>query len=122
MSTDSSVVLTKRVIITSSNPVTKEDFVKKVGEIAKNIIDFLKKNGCTKLGHIKFISTTDGEDYLQLSVLDMAQKPKIQGILKKTFDKIKLTFNIIEFGVCKEEIDSKINKEIENIQAYFNNK
>jgi|SRR4030043_2046965 hypothetical protein len=122
MSTDSSVVLTKRVIITSSNPVTKEDFVKKVGEIAKNIIDFLKKNGCTKLGHIKFISTTDGEDYLQLSVLDMAQKPKIQGILKKTFEKIKLTFNIIEFGVCKEEIDSKINKEIENIQAYFNNK
>jgi len=122
MSTDSSVVLTKRVIITSSNPVTKEDFVKKVGEIAKNIIDFLKKNGCTKLGHIKFISTTDGEDYLQLSVLDMAQKPKIQGILKKTFEKIKLTFNIIEFGVCKEEIDNKINKEIENIQAYFNNK
>lgn len=122
MSTDSSVVLTKRVIITSSNPVTKEDFVKKVGEIAKNIIDFLKKNGCTKLGHIKFISTTDGEDYLQLSVLDIAQKPKIQGILKKTFEKIKLTFNIIEFGVCKEEIDNKINKEIENIQAYFNNK
>jgi len=122
MNTDSSVVLTKRVIITSSSPVTKEDFVKKVAEIAKNIIDFLKKNGCTKLGHIKFISTTDGEDYLQLSVLDMAQKPKIQGILKKTFEKIKLTFNIIEFGVCKEEIDSKINKEIENIQAYFNNK
>ena len=43
MSAENSVILTKRVIITSSNPVTKEDFVKKVGEIAKNIIDFLKK-------------------------------------------------------------------------------
>jgi len=122
MNTDSSVVLTKRVIITSSNPITKEDFVKKIGEIAKNIVDFLKKNGCTKLGHMKFISTTDGEDYLQLSILDITQKPKINGILRKTFEKIKLTFNIIEFGVGKEEIDSKINKEMENIQKYFNNK
>lgn len=122
MNSVSSVVLTKRVIITSSNPITKEDFVKKIGEIAKNIVDFLKKNGCTKLGHMKFISTTDGEDYLQLSILDIAQKPKINGILRKTFDKIKLTFNIIEFGVGKEEIDSKINEEIKNIQVYFNNK
>ncbi|MBM3701743.1 MAG: hypothetical protein FJW63_01920 [Actinobacteria bacterium] len=122
MNTGSSVVLTKRVIITSSNPITKEDFVKKIGEIAKNIVDFLKKNGCTKLGHMKFISTTDGEDYLQLSILDIAQKPKINGILRKTFEKIKLTFNIIEFGVGKEEIDSKINEEIKNIQVYFNNK
>lgn len=122
MNTDSSVILTKRVIITSSNPITKEDFIKKIGEIAKNIIDFLKKNGCRKLGHMKFISTTDGEDYLQLSILDIAQKPKINGILRKTFGKIKLTFNIIEFGVSKEEIDSKINEEMENIQKYFNNK
>jgi len=122
MNTGSSVVLTKRVIITSSNPITKEDFVKKIGEIAKNIVDFLKKNGCTKLGHMKFISTTDGEDYLQLSILDIAQKPKINGILRKTFEKIKLTFNIIEFGVGKEEIDSKINEEIKNMQVYFNNK
>ncbi|HEY4696077.1 MAG TPA: hypothetical protein VIH13_04230 [Candidatus Hydromicrobium sp.] len=122
MSTDSSVILTKRVIITSSNPVTKEDFVNQIGEIARNIIDFLKKNGCTKLGHMNFISTTDGEDYLQLSVLDIAQRPKINGILKKTFEKIKLTLNIIEFGVCKEEIDSKINEEIKNIQAYFKDK
>lgn len=122
MNAGSSVVLTKRVIITSSSPITKEDFVKKIREIAKNIVDFLKKNGCTKLGHMKFISTTDGEDYLQLSILDIAQKPKINGILRKTFEKIKLTFNIIEFGVGKEEIDSKINEEIKNIQAYFNNK
>ncbi len=122
MNTNGSVILTKRVIITSSSPVTKEDFIKKIGEIARNIVDFLKKNGCKQLGHMKFISTTDGEDYLQLSVLDMAQKPKINGILRKTFEKIKLTFNIIEFGVCKEEIDSKISEEIKNIQAYFNNK
>lgn len=122
MNAGNSVVLTKRVIITSSNPITKEDFVKKIGEIAKNIVDFLKKNGCTKLGHMKFISTTDGEDYLQLSILDIAQKPKINGILRKTFEKIKLTFNIIEFGVGKEEIDSKINEELKNIQVYFNNK
>ncbi len=122
MNTNSSVVLTKKVIITSPIPVAKEDFVRKIGEIAKNIIDFLKKNGCTKLGHMKFISTTDGEDYLQLSVLDIAQKPQIQGILRKTFEKIKLTLNIIEFGVCKEEIDNKISEEIKNIEAYFNNR
>ena len=120
MNTNGSVVLTKRVIITSSNPVAKEDFVKKIGEIARNIIKFLKKNGCKQLGHVKLISTTDGEDYLQLSVLDIAQKPQIKGMLRKTFEKIKLTFNIIEFGVCEEEIDNKITEEIKNIQAYFN--
>lgn len=120
MNTNGSVVLTKRVIITSSNPVAKEDFVKKIGEIARNIINFLKKNGCKQLGHVKLISTTDGEDYLQLSVLDIAQKPQIKGMLRKTFEKIKLTFNIIEFGVCEEEIDNKITEEIKNIQAYFN--
>jgi hypothetical protein len=122
MNTDSSVVLTKRVIITSSNPVAKEDFVKKIKEFAKNIIAFLKKNGCRKLGHMKVISTTDGEDYLQLSVLDMKQRPKVQGILRKTFEKIKLTFNIIEFGVGKEIVDSKLDEEIKNIQTYFVNK
>jgi len=122
MDTNSSVILTKKVTITSSSPVTKEDFIKKIGEIAGNIIDFLKKNGCTKLGHMKFISTTDGEDYLQLSVQDISQGPKINGILKKTFEKIKLTLNIIEFGVRKEEIDRKINEEIKSIQSYFDNK
>ena len=122
MNTDSSVVLTKRVKITSSNPVAKEDFVKKIKEFAKNIIAFLKKNGCRKLGHMKVISTTDGEDYLQLSILDMTQRPKVQGILRKTFEKIKLTFNIIEFGVGKEIIDSKLDEEIKNMQSYFVNK
>lgn len=122
MDTNSSVILTKKVTITSSSPVTKEDFIKKIGEIAGNIIDFLKKNGCTKLGHMKFISTTDGEDYLQLSVQDISQGPKINGILKKTFEKIKLTLNIIEFGVRKEEIDRKINEEIKSMQSYFDNK
>ncbi len=122
MNTNSSVVLTKRVIITSPNPVAKEDFVKKINEFAKNIIAFLKKNGCRELGHMKVISTTDGEDYLQLSILGMKQRPKVQGILRKTFEKIKLTFNIIEFGVGKEIINSKLDEEIKNIQTYFINK
>lgn len=122
MNTNSSVVLTKRVIITSPNPVAKEDFVKKINEFAKNIIAFLKKNGCRELGHMKVISTTDGEDYLQLSILGITQRPKVQGILRKTFEKIKLTFNIIEFGVGKEIIDSKLDEEIKNIQTYFINK
>lgn len=122
MNINNSVVLTRKATITSSNPITREDFVKKIGEIAEDIIVFLKKNGCTQLGHVKLISTTDGEDYLQLSVLDIAQKPQIKGMLRKTFEKIKLTFNIIEFGVCKEEIDRKTNEEIKNMQAYFNSR
>jgi len=121
MDTKSSVILTRRVTITSPNPVVKEDFIKKMGEVIGDIINFLKENGCTKLGHIKFISTTDGEDYLQLSVLDMKEKARINGILKSTFGKIKLTFNIIEFGVTKELIESKISEEIKGLQAYFDN-
>jgi hypothetical protein len=119
MNQDGTVALTKRVIITSSKPVTKEDFIKKISEFSKNIIDFLKKKGCREIGHIKFISTTDGEDYLQFSVLDISKEPRIQGILRKTFEKIKLTLNIIEFGVDKEDIDNKVDLEIRTIQDYF---
>lgn len=121
MNQDGTVALTKRVIITSSKPVTKEDFIKKISEITKNIIDFLKKKGCREIGHIKFISTTDGEDYLQFSVLDFGKEPRIQGILRKTFEKIKLTLNIIEFGVDKEDIDNKVDLEIRTIKDYFSN-
>ena len=121
MDTDGTVALTKRVIITSSRPVTKEDFINKISEISKNIIDFLKQKKCREIGHIKFISTTDGEDYLQFSVQDIGKKPRIQGILRKTFEKIKLTLNIIEFGVDKEDIENKVDLEIRTIQDYFSN-
>ena len=119
MNTETTVALTKRAVITFSKPATKEDFIKKIGEIAKNIIDFLKKNGCTEIGHIKFISTSDGEDYLQFSIEDIKKKPAIKGILSKTFTKIKLTLNIIEFGVGREDIDNKLDSEIKKIQDYF---
>lgn len=122
MNNNGSVVLNRKVIITSPNPIKKEDFIKKIGEIARNIASYLKKNGCSQLGHLKLISTTDGEDYLQASVLDIAQKPQIKGILRKTFKKIKLTFNIIEFGVRKEDIDSKVDEEIKRMKLYFNNR
>ncbi len=121
MSTDDSVAFSKKIIITSSKPVTKEDFIKKISDIAKNIINFLKKSGCKKLGHLKFISTTDGEDYLQLSILELSQKPEITGVLHKTFKKIKVTLNIIVFGVDKEVVKDNVDKEIDNIQEYFNN-
>ncbi|GEM_PF-690271 len=121
MNSNGTVALTKKVIITSSRPVTKEDFIKKIGEISKNLIEYLKKNGCREIGHIKFISTTDGEDYLQFSVHDISKKPIIQGILRKTFEKIKLTLNIIEFGVGREKIDNKADTEMKNIKDYFSN-
>jgi hypothetical protein len=119
MDNNGTVALTKKVILTSSKPVTKEDFIKKIGEITRNIIEFLNKNGCRKIAHIKFISTTNGEDYLHYSVQDISREPKIQGILQKTFEKIKITLNIIEFGVGRDDINSKVDREIRNIQDYF---
>ena len=119
MNGNSSVALTRNVVITASKPVKKEDFVKKIAETAKSLVDYLKLNGCEKLGHIKFISTTNGEDYLQYSVIDMSQEPTTKGILRKTFDKIKLTLNIIEFGVGKDDIGRKVEREIKHMQEYF---
>jgi len=119
MDSNNSIVLTRRVIITSSSPITREEFVKKIKRSVEEIINFLKKNGCTKLGHIEMISTTDGEDYLELCVSDIKQEPKIKGVLRKKFEKIKLTFNIIEFGISREDIEKKINEEIKGLQEYF---
>jgi hypothetical protein len=119
MSDDSSVILTKNIILSFPKAVSKDDFVGKIKEIAGNLVTFLKDNGCSQLGHIKFIATTNGEDYLQLSILDMDQNPKVDGILRKTFEKIKLTLNIIVFGVKKEDINQKILEEISNLEKYF---
>jgi hypothetical protein len=120
MSENNSIILTKNLVLTFQKPVSNEDFVNKIREFANNIILYLKNKGCNHLGHIKFISTTNGEDYLQLSVLDMEEKPKINGILKKTFEKIKLTLNVIVFGIKKEDINQKITEEIDSLEKYFN--
>ena len=119
MSGDNSVILTKNIILSFPKAVSKDDFVVKIKEIAGNLVTFLKHKGCSQLGHIKFISTTDGEDYLQLSILDIDESPKVDGILKKTFEKIKLTLNVIVFGVKKEDINQKILEEISNLENYF---
>jgi hypothetical protein len=120
MSENNSIILTKNLVLTFQKPISNEDFVNKIREFANNVILYLKNNGCNHLGHIKFISTTNGEDYLQLSVLDMEEKPKINGILKKTFAKIKLTLNVIVFGIKKEDINQKITEEINSLEKYFN--
>lgn len=120
MVANNSISLTRKIVITSAKTITKEDFIKKIVEITEGILLYLKNNGCKKLGHLKLISTTNGEDYLQISVADTAKKPAIKGMLKKTFAKIKLTLNIIEFGVSKEDIINKIDEEMKNIQDYFN--
>jgi hypothetical protein len=119
MSGDSSTILNKNVIFTFSKPISKDDFINKIKESASNMVSFLKSNGCSQLGHIKFISTTNGEDYLQLSVLDIDQGPKIDGILKKTFEKIKLTLNVIVFGIQKDDMNKKVTEELTNLENYF---
>ena len=122
MSGIKSTILNKNVIFTFQKAVKKEIFIKKMKEFANNIVDFLKSNGCKTLGHIKFIATSNGEDYLQLSVLDIDKSPKVEGILRKTFEKIKLTLNVIVFGVDKEYIDSKVSEELVNLENNFHHK
>jgi hypothetical protein len=119
MTTESSVILTKKLSFTTASPISKDALVKRLKKFTKNIVNYLKDNDSCKLGHVKFISTTDGEDYLQLSVLDLDQTPKISGFLRKTFEKIKITINIIAFGVDKEDIDRRINREITGLKKYF---
>lgn len=119
MPADNSIIFNRNLVLTFPKPVSKEDFIAKIKEFADNVIEFLKSNESFQLGHLKFISTTNGEDYLQLSVTDIEQKPKVDGVLRKTFEKIKLTLNVIVFGIKKEIIDSKLTEEISNLENYF---
>jgi hypothetical protein len=116
------VTLTKKIVLTAPGLINKEEFLKKILDFADKLMEFLNLNGCEKLGHIKFISTTDGEDYLQVSVLDCKEKPVIKGTLRKKFSKVLTTLNIIEFGVKKENLAKKIDEEIVDIESYFNSK
>jgi hypothetical protein len=120
MSEPSSVILNKRIKFALLKPVTKEEFIEKIVEFINGIANFLSDNGCEKIGHINFIATTDGEDYLQINITECDESPKVKDLLRKKFSKINAILNIIEFGVKKEYIDNKINEEIENIKAYFN--
>ena len=122
MNDTDSVTLTKKIVLTSPDLINKEEFLKKILEFADKLMEFLNLNGCEKLGHLKFISTTDGEDYLQVSVNDCGEKPEIKGTLRKTFSKINTTLNVIEFGVKKENVAQKISEEVESIESYFSNK
>jgi len=115
-----SVIFNKKVKFSLIKPITKGQFIDKLVELAKNIVDFLNNSGCEKVGHINIISTTDGEDYLQINISDCNEEPKIKGFLREKFSKISTTLNIIEFGVQKERIDDKVNEEIKNIESYFN--
>ncbi len=120
MSESSSVILNKRIKFALLKPVTKEEFIEKIIEFINGIVKFLSNSGCEEIGHINFIATTDGEDYLQINITECDERPKIKDFLRKKFSKISTTLNIIEFGVKKEHIDNKINEDIENIEAYFN--
>ena len=121
MGRSDSVILTKKLIITSPRPILEDEFIKKITDLSYKLINFLNDNGCEELGHIKFIATTDGEDYLQVSISDCKEQPKIKGFLRKTFNKISTTLNIIEFGVDKGSISQKIDDEFSLVQSYFNN-
>ncbi|MDD3519776.1 MAG: hypothetical protein PHU65_00895 [Actinomycetota bacterium] len=120
MTEASSVILNKKIKFSLLRTVTKEEFIGKIVEFANSVVNFLINSGCEKIGHINFIATTDGEDYLQVNITECAERPKIKDFLRKKFNKVSTTLNIIEFGVKKEQIDNKINEEIENIEAYFN--
>jgi hypothetical protein len=119
MCEDNIVTITKKIIVSSPKPITKEEFLEKIIDFAKKIINYLVQNGCEKLGHIKFISTTDGEDYLQVSIFNLDENPSIKGVLRKTFSKVNTTLNIIEFGVDKEIISQKLDEEVTSFENYF---
>ncbi len=119
MSEQNSVILNRNIILTFPKPVQKDDFISKIKELANNIIAFLKGNEKKQLGHLKIIATTNGEDYIQVSVLDINENPKIEGFLKKSFEKIKATLNIIVFDVKKEEIDSKLTEELNKLKSFY---
>ena len=114
-----SIILNKNITLTFKKPVNKDEFINRIKEFANNVVNYLKSNDYLQLGHIKFITTTNGEDYLQLSVLDLHETPRIDGILRKTFEKIKMTLNVIVFGNSKNDIDRKLIEEIDNLENYF---
>jgi len=120
MAETSSVIFNKKIRFSFAKAINKEQFIDKLVKFANDIVGFLNNSGCEKIGHINIISTTDGEDYLQINISDCDETPKIKGFLREKFSKISTTLNIIEFGVKKEIIDDKINEEIGNIDSYFN--
>jgi hypothetical protein len=78
-----SVALTRQMVISSEIPVTREKLLDKLFEFFDNVVGFLNHGGCMRLGHIKMITTTDGEDYLQISLTDFLRKPVCKRLYKK---------------------------------------
>lgn len=119
MSEQNSVIFNRNITLTFSKPVQKDDFVSRIKDLIISIVDSIRDGGANQLGHIKFITTTNGEDYLQISVLDIDQKPKVEGFLRKAFEKIKITLNVIAFGIKKEELECRFSEEIDKLKDYY---
>jgi len=116
MSSEIPVSLTKRAVITTCRPLTKKEFVKKLSELIKNVIEFLKKNGCINLSHLKLINTTNNEDYLQISVFGIDKKLMTKGFLRDSFEKVKITLNILESGISKIDMERKVIVELQKLK------
>ncbi len=114
-----SVALTREMVIYSDVPVTREKLLDKLFEFLDNVAGLLNHGGTMRLGHIKLITTTNGEDYLQVSLTDFLQKPDVKGFIRNNFSKIKLTLNIIGFGMSREAISEIIYSELIKIKEYF---
>ncbi len=94
--------------ISFEDKIAPELLVQIYRQLVKELATELKNLGCQEIGHIKVLCEDEG-NYLKLSLTDFDEPITIQGHLEST-KAIKLTVNIIVYGVTTEAVDQLLKK------------
>ncbi len=76
----------------------------------------LQDNGCKLIGHIKGLLDAHKNGHLFFSITSFEEKPQYKGELTGKIEKVKLTINIIVYGVEKKQVESIFS---EKLTQYF---
>ncbi len=76
----------------------------------------LQDNGCNLIGHIKGLLDAYKNGHLFFSITSFEEKPQYKGKLTGINKKVKLTINIIVYGIDKEQVEGIFS---EKLAKYF---
>jgi hypothetical protein len=97
------------------SPVTDRELKGKISAFFSGLLDFLFREGCRLIGHIKGLVLTEEKGLLLVNITSFRTQDAFKGNLPGLTSKASLTLNVIVFGVSEEKIRSFVEQEVQKI-------
>jgi hypothetical protein len=83
----------------------------RVGAFFSGLLEFLYREGCRLIGHVKGLIQPEEGGFLMVSTTSFQSKPGIKGNLPDRISNAHLTLNVIVYGVSEEKIREFVEQE-----------